>query len=228
MGKNDFKATKKKRNKTIAEHKKVKARNPEQERFIEYIDRAKVIFAIGPAGTGKTYVSVRKGIESIILGHKKKFKQIRPAVTAGEDIGHLPGTLDEKMHPYHGPIHEILTEIGQSSFDIDKLYDENRIEILSIGYARGYTFNDCYVLVTEAQNMSPEQMKMILTRIGNNCTMVIEGDVSQHDLKGKASGLEDAFPRFEKLAHRDIKTVKLIKIEREPLIVNILKAYEDE
>ncbi len=212
--------------KSIPEKAQTIAKNAEQQKLIDCIESCQIVFCTGAAGTGKTYVSLRKGMESILLRKHEKFIQIRPAVPAGEDLGHLPGTLLEKLDPYHGPIKSILQEF-ERHMTIDNMYTQNRIEILAIAYARGYTFNDCYVLVTEAQNISPEQIKMMLTRIGKNCTMVIEGDSSQHDLKGKKSGLIDAVDRFKNCQDKDIQIVELKEIVRNKLINKILDVYED-
>lgn len=201
------------------------AKNKEQQQLIDAIESCQIVFCTGAAGTGKTYVSLRKGIEAVLLRKVEKFIQIRPAVPAGENLGHLPGTLQEKLDPYHQPIRSILKEFGRN-INVDALYEQNRIEILAIAYVRGYTFSNSYVLVTEAQNVSPEQMKMILTRIGEKCTMVIEGDYSQNDLKHNTSGLTDAVDRFKDIQDDDIKVIELKDIVRNPLINKILRAYD--
>lgn len=213
------------KHKFIPEKAKTIAKNIQQQKLIDCIESCQIVFCTGIAGTGKTYVSLRKGIESVILRKHEKFIQIRPAVPAGENLGHLPGDLTEKLDPYFGPIQNLINEYGRY-INIDKLKEQNRIEILAIAYARGYTFNNCYVLVTEAQNISPEQIKMILTRIGDNCTMVIEGDSSQHDLNNKKSGLVDAVERFKEHQDKDIQIVELKEIVRNPIIAKILDLYD--
>ncbi len=218
------KNNKQRRKKQVPDEVKIMPKNVEQENYMSAIDSAQIIFAIGPAGTGKTYIALKSGIEQLLQRKKRKLIQLRPAIEAGESLGHLPGDISEKLTPYHLPLQSLINDYGRY-MNIDELKKQNRIQTLAVGFARGYTFNDCYVLVTEAQNMSPEQVKMILTRIGDNCTMVLEGDVEQHDLKHKKSGLMDAVEKFEDVENPAIKVVELMEIVRNPLIRDILDVY---
>ncbi|MFA6198929.1 MAG: PhoH family protein [Bacteroidales bacterium] len=166
-----------------------------QKRYSNIINANTVIFCTGPAGTGKTHVAIVKAAR---LLDEKKIKQIilcRPAVEAGEKLGFLPGTQEEKYMPWLKPIVAILVKCFGKGYT-EYLFKSEKIVAEQLGYMRGLTFEDAFVILDEAQNCTPEQMKMFLSRIGDNCTMIIDGDTEQKDIKGN-NGLTDAIWRLE-------------------------------
>lgn len=210
--------------------------NEEQGELIKAIEKSTFIFATGAAGTGKSYISMKMAVKFLLEKRVKKIILIRPAVTAGEDLGFLPGSLEDKILPFHIPLQEILQQhIGYA--DINKLFLDGKIETCAIAYMRGRTLDDCFVIVDEAQNVTIDQMKMIMTRVGKNCTMVLDGDTDQYDLRKGQSGLLDAVKRFEHI-HLDknvnkgdkgqFSIVELKEIVRNPLISIIVDYYKKE
>ena len=163
-----------------------------QRRYLEAIERNDLVFGIGPAGTGKTYLAVAMGISALLSKKVARIILTRPAVEAGERLGFLPGTLQEKVDPYLRPLYDALYDMLDSE-KVEKLLERNTIEVAPIAFMRGRTLNDSFIILDEAQNSTPEQMKMVLTRQGFNSKMVVNGDVTQIDLpSGKRSGLLDA------------------------------------
>ena len=206
---------------------KVKVLVPKGERQKEYlsaIENFKVVFATGPSGVGKTWVSVAYAADQLKAGKIQKILVTRPAVEVGETLGFLPGELQEKFAPYLTPVIEVLNERLGKSF-VELLIKSGKIEATPIGLLRGRSINDTFILVSEAQNATPVQMKMILTRIGYNSTMVIEGDLKQQDTIGK-SGLEDAIEKISFIP--SVKVVKFTKedIVRSGIVAEIVEAYE--
>ncbi|MBR2160456.1 MAG: PhoH family protein [Clostridia bacterium] len=206
--------------------KQIKCKTFGQKSYVEAIKKNKVVFGIGPAGTGKTYLAValacvaykNKEIERIIL--------TRPAVEAGEKLGFLPGDLQEKIDPYLRPLYDALAEMfGFEGYH--KLIEKGVIEVAPLAYMRGRTLSEAFIILDEAQNTTKEQMKMFLTRMGEGSKMVITGDITQVDLpEGKQSGLVHASKIL-----KDIDDIKIINftakdVVRHELVMNIIKAYE--
>ncbi|HEX6195602.1 MAG TPA: PhoH family protein [Jiangellaceae bacterium] len=161
-----------------------------QKRYVDAIDKHTIVFGIGPAGTGKTYLAVAKAVQALQAKQVTRILLTRPAIEAGERLGFLPGTLSEKIDPYLRPLYDALHEMMDPA-SIPQLMTEGTIEVAPLGYMRGRTLNDAFVILDEAQNTSPEQMKMFLTRLGFGSKMVVTGDVTQIDLPtGTDSGLK--------------------------------------
>src|ERR1700729_1774644 len=160
-----------------------------QRRYVEAIERHDLVFGVGPAGTGKTYLAVAMAVSALISKKISRIILTRPAVEAGERLGFLPGTLQEKIDPYLRPLYDALFDMMDAE-KVEKLLERNTIEIAPIAFMRGRTLSDCFIIMDEAQNATPEQMKMILTRQGFNSKMVVTGDPTQVDLPaGQRSGL---------------------------------------
>jgi phosphate starvation-inducible protein PhoH and related proteins len=197
-----------------------------QRRYLEAIERNDLVFGIGPAGTGKTYLAVAMAISALIGKKVSRIILTRPAVEAGERLGFLPGTLQEKVDPYLRPLYDALYDMLESE-KVDKLLERNTIEIAPIAFMRGRTLNDSFIILDEAQNSTPEQMKMVLTRQGFNSKMVVNGDITQIDLPGgKRSGLLDAAEVL-----RGVEGISFIQFDdrdvvRHNLVQRIVKAYE--
>jgi phosphate starvation-inducible PhoH-like protein len=197
-----------------------------QRRYVEAIERNDLVFGIGPAGTGKTYLAVAMGVSALIGKRVSRIILTRPAVEAGERLGFLPGTLQEKVDPYLRPLYDALFDMLESE-RVEKLIERNVIEVAPIAFMRGRTLNDSFIILDEAQNSTPEQMKMILTRTGFNSKMVVTGDITQIDLPtGKRSGLIDAVEIL-----RGVDGISFIQFDdrdvvRHSLVQKIVKAYE--
>ena len=201
-------------------------RSTQQANFIKQISEKNLVFAIGPAGTGKTFLAVSYAVSLLISGLIDKIVISRPAVEAGEKLGFLPGDLKEKIDPYLRPIYDSLYE-NFSTDKVAKLIEKETIEIAPIAYMRGRTLNNSFIILDEAQNTSAVQMKMFLTRLGNNSKMVVTGDLTQIDLPNeKKSGLIDAVNNLKKI--KDISFVYLTEkdVVRHPLVSQIVKAYK--
>ena len=193
--------------------------------FKEILDK-EVLFVIGPAGTGKTFIAVSHAVSMLTSGLINKIIISRPAVEAGEKLGFLPGDLKEKIDPYLRPIYDSFDE-NLPRDKVIKLIENQKIEIAPIAYLRGRTLNNSYIILDEAQNTSPIQMKMFLTRLGENSRMVVTGDITQIDLNPKdKSGLTDAISNLKKI--KDISFVYLTEkdVVRHPLVRKIVKAYD--
>ena len=197
-----------------------------QKKYFEALNNYELVFGLGPAGTGKSYLAVAKGIDMLKKGIVEKIILTRPAVEAGERLGFLPGDMKEKIDPYLRPIYDALYEMMPSD-RVEKKIQSGEIEIAPLAFMRGRTFNNAFVIVDEAQNTTSVQMKMVLTRIGQGSRMVINGDLSQVDLpKGQVSGLQQS----EKIL-RKIKEIKIISLEandviRHRIVAKIIKAYD--
>ena len=206
--------------------KEIWARTKGQAKLFKEILKKEILFVIGPAGTGKTFIAVSHAVSLLSSGLVDKIIISRPAVEAGEKLGFFPGDLKEKIDPYLSPIYDCLDE-NLSKEKVIKLIDSQKIEIAPIAYLRGRTLNNSYIILDEAQNTSPIQMKMFLTRLGENSKMVITGDVTQIDLPlNNKSGLVDAVNNLKKV--KDISFVNLTDkdVVRHPLVQKIIKAYE--
>ena len=201
-------------------------RSNEQINLIKNLSEKNLVFAIGPAGTGKTFLAVSYAVSLLLSGSVDKIIISRPAVEAGEKLGFLPGDLKQKIDPYLRPIYDSLHE-NLPSNQVLKFIEEEKIEIAPIAYMRGRTLNNSYIILDEAQNTSAVQMKMFLTRLGNNSKMVITGDLSQIDLPDKkSSGLLDAEKNLKKI--KEIAFIHLSEkdVARNPLVRKIIKAYK--
>ena len=189
-----------------------------QKRYVDAIDKHTIVFSIGPAGTGKTYLAVAKAVQALQAKQVTRILLTRPAIEAGERLGFLPGTLSEKIDPYLRPLYDALHDMMDPA-SIPQLMTEGTIEVAPLAYMRGRTLNDAFVILDEAQNTSPEQMKMFLTRLGFGSKMVVTGDVTQIDLpngtdsglnvvQGILEGIEDV--HFCRLASQDVVRHRLV------------------
>ncbi len=197
-----------------------------QRRYVEAIERSDMVFGIGPAGTGKTYLAVFMAISALLAKKVSRIVLTRPAVEAGERLGFLPGTLQEKVDPYLRPLYDALFDMLENE-RVEKLLERNVIEVAPIAFMRGRTLNDSFIILDEAQNSTPEQMKMILTRMGFNSKMVVTGDITQVDLpSGKRSGLIDATEVLRGVEGISFITFDDKDVVRHTLVARIVKAYE--
>ena len=201
--------------------KTIRPKSEGQERLLEAIDRRSMVMALGPAGTGKTYLAIAKAVEALEAGKVGKIVLSRPAVEAGESIGFLPGDVEDKLAPYLRPLYDALSD-RLSMKRVRSLIAEGAIEIAPVGYMRGRTLNNAFVVIDEAQNCTYVQLKMLLTRLGWNSTMVVTGDPNQSDLLPELSGLGDVATRLE--AVEEIAVVRLadVDIVRHPLVASML------
>ena len=201
--------------------KNVRAMSPAQQQLMDAIDAQSVVLALGPAGTGKTYLAIAKAVEALEAGKVQRIVLSRPAVEAGESLGFLPGDLNEKLAPYLRPLYDALTErLGTKR--LKALLADGAIEIAPVAYMRGRTLSECFVVIDEAQNCTYGQIKMLLTRLGWRSTMVLTGDPDQTDLLPGLSGLSEVARRLEPLA--EIPVVRLTEgdIVRHPLVASML------
>ena len=197
-----------------------------QRRYLEAIERNDLVFGIGPAGTGKTYLAVAMGVSALLSKKVARIILTRPAVEAGERLGFLPGTLQEKVDPYLRPLYDALYDMLDSE-KVEKLLERNTIEVAPIAFMRGRTLNDSFIILDEAQNSTPEQMKMVITRQGFNSKMVVNGDVTQIDLPGaKRSGLLDAVDVLKGVEGISFVQFDERDVVRHSLVQRIVKAYE--
>ena len=197
-----------------------------QRRYMEAIERNDMVFGIGPAGTGKTYLAVAMAVSALLGKKVSRIILTRPAVEAGERLGFLPGTLQEKVDPYLRPLYDALFDMLESE-RVEKLIERNTIEIAPIAFMRGRTLNDAFVIIDEAQNATREQMKMILTRLGFNSKMVITGDLTQIDLPGKMrSGLLEVTDVLKGVPGITFVPFTDVDVVRHSLVQKIVQAYE--
>jgi phosphate starvation-inducible PhoH-like protein len=171
--------------------KSIRPKTLGQKNYVDAIDQATIIFGIGPAGTGKTYLAMAKAVQALQRKEVSRIILTRPAVEAGERLGFLPGTLNDKIDPYLRPLFDALHEMLEPE-SIPKLLAAGTIEVAPLAYMRGRTLNDSFIILDEAQNATPEQMKMFLTRLGFNSKMIVTGDITQIDLPTGSSGLRTA------------------------------------
>lgn len=197
-----------------------------QRRYLEAIERNDMVFGVGPAGTGKTYLAVAMAVSALMNKQVSRIILTRPAVEAGERLGFLPGTLQEKVDPYLRPLYDALYDMLDSD-RVEKLLERNAIEVAPIAFMRGRTLNDSFIILDEAQNSTPEQMKMILTRQGFNSKMVVNGDITQIDLpNGRRSGLIDAVEVLKGVEGISFVQFDEKDVVRHALVQRIVKAYE--
>jgi phosphate starvation-inducible PhoH-like protein len=199
-----------------------------QNSYFEALNNYELVFGLGPAGTGKSYLAVAKGIDMLKKGLVEKIILTRPAVEAGERLGFLPGDMKEKIDPYLRPIYDALYEMMPSD-RVEKKIQSGEIEIAPLAFMRGRTFNNAYVIVDEAQNTTSVQMKMVLTRIGEGSRMVINGDLSQVDLpSGHISGLQESQKILSKINDIKIVSLEAEDVIRHPIVAKIIRAYDQK
>lgn len=206
--------------------KNILARTEKQKKYINCLAKNNIIFSLGPAGTGKTFLAVAVAVNKLMSGEVNKIILSRPAVEAGENLGFLPGDLKDKIDPYLIPLYDSLYElIGYEK--MQKKIDDGTIEIAPLAFMRGRTLKDSYVILDEAQNATDTQIKMFLTRLGKNTTMVVNGDPSQIDLPGsKSSGLLKSINILDNLEEIKIVRFDSSDVQRHPLVSKIIDAYK--
>lgn len=203
----------------------IRAKNFIQGEYLESIRSNQITFAVGPAGTGKSYIATAYAAEQLYYKKIDKLIITRPAVEAEESLGFLPGELEEKYAPYLAPIRDILEKLLGSSF-VEYCIKVGYIEAVPIAFMRGRTFENAIVLLDEAQNCTPNQMKLILSRIGENCKYIIDGDITQKDIDGE-SGLEDAITKLSGIQGVDVIRFLNNDIVRSGLCRKIIQAYSE-
>ncbi len=201
-------------------------RTPRQVQYLKQIQSHDITFSIGPAGTGKTYLAVACAVDALERDHVKRIVLVRPAVEAGERLGFLPGDMAQKVDPYLRPLYDALYDL--LGFDqVAKLFERSAIEVAPLAFMRGRTLNHSFVILDEAQNTTPEQMKMFLTRIGFGSKAVITGDVTQTDLpRGHKSGLIEARAVLKRVHGLAFTHFQSSDVVRHPLVQRIVNAYE--
>ncbi|KIP22140.1 MULTISPECIES: PhoH family protein [Anoxybacillus] len=210
-----------------AKGKAIRVKTLGQRQYVSAIQRHDLIFGIGPAGTGKTYLAVVMAVQALKNGQVKRIILTRPAVEAGENLGFLPGDLKEKVDPYLRPLYDALHDVLGHEHT-QRLIERGAIEIAPLAYMRGRTLDDAFVILDEAQNTTPSQMKMFLTRLGFGSKMVITGDISQVDLpKGVRSGLAIAKDILTNVSGISFVFLEQADVVRHPLVGKIIAAYED-
>src|SRR5207237_5060158 len=205
--------------------KTIRPKSVNQKRYVEAIDKHTVVFSIGPAGTGKTYLAVAKAVQALQAKQVNRIILTRPAVEAGERLGFLPGTLNEKIDPYLRPLYDALHDMVDPD-SIPRLMANGTIEVAPLAYMRGRSLNDAFVVLDEAQNTSPEQMKMFLTRLGFGSKMVVTGDVTQIDLPtGTKSGLKVVQEILDEIEDVHFSRLTSADVVRHRLVSEIVDAY---
>ena len=201
--------------------KTIKPKSPTQAKLLEAIDAKALVLALGPAGTGKTYLAIAKAVEALENGRVGRIVLSRPAVEAGESIGFLPGEMEDKLAPYLRPLYDALSD-RLSMKRVRALMAEGAIEIAPVGFMRGRTLNNAFVVIDEAQNCTYVQLKMLLTRLGWSSTMVITGDPGQSDLLPELSGLAEVARRLEAVSNVSVVRLAEQDIVRHPLVGEML------
>ncbi|WP_125106023.1 MULTISPECIES: PhoH family protein [Gulosibacter] len=204
----------------------VRAKTLGQKRYVDAIDVNTVTFGIGPAGTGKTYLAMAKAVQALQRNEINKIVLTRPAVEAGERLGFLPGTLNDKIDPYLRPLFDALGDMLDPDLVV-KLMSQNVVEVAPLAYMRGRTLNDAYVILDEAQNTTQEQMKMFLTRLGFGSKLVVTGDVTQVDLPGGNSGLRHASRVLRDIPDIHFAELTSDDVVRHSLVAKIVDAYDE-
>ncbi len=204
----------------------VQPRSPNQRKYIEAIEQNDMTFGVGPAGTGKTYLAVAMAVSAFNAKKVSRIVLVRPAVEAGERLGFLPGTLQEKVDPYLRPLYDALYDLLEPE-KVDKMLEKNVIEVAPLAFMRGRTLNDAFIIMDEAQNTTIEQMKMFLTRMGANSKAVITGDITQIDLPNpRKSGLVDAINVLDGVEGIHFCHFADGDVVRHALVQRIVRAYE--
>ncbi|OZV22965.1 PhoH family protein [Streptococcus sobrinus] len=208
--------------------KPIRVKTLGQKVYVDSVRNHDVVFGIGPAGTGKTFLAVTLAVTALKRGQVKRIILTRPAVEAGENLGFLPGDLKEKVDPYLRPVYDALYQILGKDQTI-RLMEREIIEIAPLAYMRGRTLDDAFVILDEAQNTTIMQMKMFLTRLGFNSKMIVNGDTSQIDLpRNSHSGLLDAIDKLKTIRQIDFVYLSAKDVVRHPVVAEIIRAYEDE
>jgi len=201
-------------------------RSVNQARYVEAIEKSDMVFGVGPAGTGKTYLAVAMAVAAMNAKKVSRIVLVRPAVEAGERLGFLPGSLQEKVDPYLRPLYDALYDLWEPE-KVDKMLEKNIIEVAPLAFMRGRTLNDAFIIMDEAQNTTTEQMKMFLTRLGNNSKAVITGDITQIDLPNpKKSGLVEAINLLGGVEGIQFCHFEDCDVVRHCLVQRIIRAYE--
>ena len=204
----------------------VQPRSINQRKYVEAIEKNDMVFGVGPAGTGKTYLAVAMAVAAINAKKVSRIILVRPAVEAGERLGFLPGSLQEKVDPYLRPLYDALYDLLEPE-RVDKMLEKNVIEVAPLAFMRGRTLNDAFIIMDEAQNTTTEQMKMFLTRLGNNSKAVITGDITQIDLPNpRKSGLVDAINILGGVEGIEFCHFADTDVVRHALVQRIVRAYE--
>ena len=207
--------------------KPIKCKTVGQQAYVDAIRKNTVVFGVGPAGTGKTYLAVCMAVTALKSKQVEKIILTRPAVEAGEKLGFLPGDLQEKVDPYLRPLYDALQEmLGLETYT--KLMERGAIEVAPLAYMRGRTLSGAYIILDEAQNTTREQMKMFLTRMGEGSKMIVTGDVTQIDLDGKQSGLVHATDILDGVEGIAVCKLTAKDVVRHPLVMRIIHAYEKD
>jgi len=204
--------------------KNIRPKTLGQKSYVDAIDHNTIVFGIGPAGTGKTYLAMAKAVQALQRKEISRIILTRPAVEAGERLGFLPGTLNDKIDPYLRPLFDALHEMLDPE-TIPKLLTTGTIEVAPLAYMRGRTLNDAFVILDEAQNTTPEQMKMFLTRLGFNSKMIVTGDSTQIDLPGGVSGLKTAVAALSGVEDIHFANLTSADVVRHNLVAKIVEAY---
>ncbi|MHA6259457.1 PhoH family protein [Sporosarcina sp. CAU 1771] len=208
--------------------KAIRAKTIGQREYVQAVRSRDLVFCIGPAGTGKTYLAVVLAVQAMKTGHAKRIILTRPAVEAGESLGFLPGDLKEKVDPYLRPLYDALHDVLGAEHT-ERLMERGVIEIAPLAYMRGRTLDDAFVILDEAQNTTKAQMKMFLTRLGFGSKMVITGDITQIDLpRGTESGLIVAQGVLKNVKDIHFQYLEQGDVVRHPIVAKIIEAYEDE
>lgn len=211
-----------------AKGKSIRVKTLGQKSYVSAIKSHDLVFGIGPAGTGKTYLAVVMAVHALKKGEVKRIVLTRPAVEAGESLGFLPGDLKEKVDPYLRPLYDALHDVLGNEHTV-RLLERDTIEIAPLAYMRGRTLDDAFVILDEAQNTTPEQMKMFLTRLGFDSKMIITGDITQIDLpKGVKSGLQAASQMLSSVNGISFIHLNQTDVVRHPLVQKIIDAYEKQ
>jgi phosphate starvation-inducible protein PhoH and related proteins len=204
----------------------VQPRSPNQRKYVEAIESNDMVFGLGPAGTGKTYLAVAMAVSALLAKKVARIILVRPAVEAGERLGFLPGSLQEKVDPYLRPLYDALYDL-LDPVKVDKMLETNVIEVAPLAFMRGRTLNDAFIIMDEAQNTTNEQMKMFLTRLGNESKAVITGDLTQIDLPNpKKSGLYEALRVLDGVEGIKFCHFEDVDVVRHQLVQRIVRAYD--
>jgi phosphate starvation-inducible PhoH-like protein len=204
----------------------VQPRSINQHKYVEAIEQHDMVFGVGPAGTGKTYLAVAMAVSAMNAKKVGRIVLVRPAVEAGERLGFLPGTLQDKVDPYLRPLYDALYDLLEPE-KVDKMLEKNVIEVAPLAFMRGRTLNDAFIIMDEAQNTTIEQMKMFLTRMGNNSKAVITGDITQIDLPNpRKSGLLDAINILDGVEGIHFCHFEDVDVVRHALVQRIVRAYD--